>query len=274
MANSIRLEQLKKLAGAMPVANQKVAAGLQAGQQVQFQNAIKGANPGAGTSAAQSAGAQQAAALAAPVLQANQTSQQQTGQIANLSQNQQGLENAAAVSQRQSGIVDKGINQNNRLAQLSNDIKNQLLDDQLKFNQDERGRVLLNDRQLADAAILTAKNEQDLLNYKQNIQQMNSRKLQAMEVAYNKLAQAMKTGYTDEGQRLDFQTKVDIKNMMMNAEKDIRALKNKQEANQAAWSAAGTVVGTIIGAIYGGPGGAKAGGQAGGAGGGYAGSQG
>jgi len=273
MAESVRMQQLKRLATAMPAANQKVATGLQEAQATQLQSAIAQASPAAGASTAQQVGAQQATALAAPQLQAQQANQQQVGQAASLAQNQAQTESAQRVGAKESGLNQTNINNNNRLATLDNDIKNQLLDQQLKFNKDERGRVLLNDRQLADAAILTAKNQEDLMNYKQSITQMNERKLQTMQTAYNQLAQAMRTGYDQDGQVLNYNTKVEIKNMMTDAQKAIQSEKNRQAANAAAWTAAGTIVGTVVGGVVGGPGGAKAGGEAGGAGGGYAASQ-
>lgn len=274
MAESIRMQQLKKLSGAMPVANQQVASGLQQAQATQLQQAVKTAAPAMGATAAQTVGGQQAAAMAAPVVQAQQQNQQQVGQVANLAQNQAGVEAQQQVGAAQSGVAKTSREYAGRLAELNNNVKNQLLDDQLKFAKDERGRTMLNDRQMADVAILRAKNAEELASYKQSVDQMNQRKLQAMQAAYHKLEQAMKTGYNSDGQVLDFQTKKDLKTMMTDAEKSMQAEKNRIEANNAMWTAAGTIAGTVIGGIFGGAGGAKAGGQGGGAAGGYAGSQG
>lgn len=274
MAESIRMQQLKKLAGAMPIANQQVASGLQQAAATQFQSAIKGAQPGMGVGTAQQTGAQAAATQAAPLVQAAQQTQQQVGQVQNLAQNQAGIESQQRLGKAQSGLAERGRAQADALAKLNNNIKNELLDSQLQFAKDERGRTLLNDRQLADAAILNAKSEEDILNYKQSIQQMNARKLQTMQAAYHKLAQAMQSGVDSAGRQLDFQTRQQIKTMMTDAEKAIQAEKNRIEANTAMWGAAGTLVGSIVGAVAGGASGAKAGGQIGGAGGGYAGSQG
>lgn len=273
MAESVRMQQLKKLATAMPVANQAVASGLQQAQQTQLQQAIKTATPTAGATAAQTVGGQQATAMAAPVVQAQANTQQQVGQVANIAQNQAGIESQQRVGQQQSAVSNTARQNAAKLAALDNDVKNQLLDQQLTFNKDERGRTLLNDRQLADVAILKAKTEEDIAAYKQNVDQMNARKLQAMQAAYHKLAQTLKSGVAADGQRLDFQTKQEIKTMMNEAEKSIQKAKNDAEAKAAMWAAAGTVVGTVVGAYFGGAGGAKAGGQAGGAAGGYAGSQ-
>lgn len=274
MADSARMQQLKKLAGAMPVANQQVANGLQQAQATQFQSAISQAGPAAGTATAQTAGAQQAAAMAAPVVQAQEANQKQVGQVANVAQSQNAVESTQRVGAKESAVSGKSLEYAAKLAALNNKVKNDLLDQQLKFAKDERGRVMLNDRQLADVAILTAKNAEDLANYKQGVEQMNSRKLQAMETAYRQLEVAMKSGYTQDGQRLDFNTKSQIKDMMADAEKSMQDEKNRIANNTAMWGAAGTIVGSVVGGIYGGAGGAKAGGEAGGAGGGYAGSQG
>ena len=72
-----RMQQLRKLAQATPVANQQVARGLQEAQATQLQAAIGAAKPGAGVQQAQQLGAATAGQQAATQMQAAQDTQKQ-----------------------------------------------------------------------------------------------------------------------------------------------------------------------------------------------------
>lgn len=269
-----RMQQLKKLSAGMPVANQQVAQGLQQAQTTQMQAAIGAAKPGMGIQAAQQMGGQVAAQRGQIQQQAQQQTQQQAGQIAQVGLGQQAVQNQAQLGRQESALSGRQRQQAQQLNALDNRMKSELLDKQLSFAKDENGRTLLNSRQLADVAILNAKNAEEFANYKQQATQVQQRKLQAMQFGYDKLRQLLETGVDANGRRLDQATKLQIQEITKNAEKMIRDEQARIANNTAMWGAAGTIAGAVIGGIAGGPQGAQAGASAGSAGGSFIGSQG
>jgi len=264
MAESVRMQQLKKLAGAMPVANQAVATGLKEAQATQFQAAIASAKPGAGVPQAQQLGAAQTAEQGKINLAAAQENQQQAGQVANVMQAQAGTEAQQRVGTQERAVAAQNRGYEQRLSALSNNLKNELVDKELTFTRNQAGQAVLNERQLADYAILSSKNQAEFEAKKQQAEQLYQKKVQFYETVAKKLENAAKAGYTAEGKKLDFESK---KRMMENAQmmKD----KARREANEAAakkakWAAGGTIVGAIIGGVIGGPTGASTGGSIGG----------
>jgi hypothetical protein len=259
------MQQLKKLAGGMPVANQRIATGLQEAQATQLQAAIGQAKPGAGVQQAQQIGAQVAAQSGQAQLQAGQSTQQQMSQLGQVGLQAQAQQNVQQMGRQQSAQQGRERNQTARLNALDNQLKRDLLDKQLQFNRDERGRLLLNDRQLADIAVLNAQDEQQFEMYKQKAEQIQKRKLQAMEYAAKLLENTMQSGYDASGKRLDQQSRLKIKQDVDAANRAI-AREQRKRANRAAmYTAAGTIVGAGAGALIGGPAGAAAGAQMGGA---------
>lgn len=142
MADSLRIQQLKNLQSQIPVANQQVAQGLQSAQDIQLKGQIKRATPGAGPGAAQQLGAAQTQASGQTALQTAAQSSKQLGQAATMGLQQQGLESQQKLGaqQRQLSTLQRGYQ--DRLSTLGNELKDKLLDQQLQFRQDERGRTL------------------------------------------------------------------------------------------------------------------------------------
>jgi hypothetical protein len=265
-----RMQQLKKLAGGMPVANQRIAQGLREAQTTQMQAAIGQARPGAGIQQAQQIGAQVAQQQGQAQLQAQQATQQQAQQVGQVGLQQQQLQNTQQLGREQSAQQARERSQTARLNQLDNQLKSDLLDKQMQFARDERGRMLLNDRQMADIAILNARNDQEFEMFKQKAEQVQRRKLQAMEYAAALMENTLKSGYNAAGKRMDQQSQLKIKRDVDAARKAIEKEKRKRENKAAMWGAAGTILGAGAGAIIGGPQGAAAGAQIGGATGTYA----
>jgi hypothetical protein len=270
MAVTPRMKQLQKLAGGMPVANQQVATGLQEAQATQLQAAIGQAKPGAGVQQAQQIGGQVAAQRGQAQLQAQEATRQQVGQVGQVGLQQQQLQNVQQLGRQESALAGRQRSQAVRLSQLDNKLKQDLLDKQLQFNKDERGRVLFSERQLADAAILTARSQQEFEMYKQRAEQVTRRKLQAMEYAAKVMENTLTSGRDAEGRQLDQQSRLQIKQEVAAAERAIQDEIRKQQNKSAMWGAAGTILGATAGGLAGGPTGAMAGGQAGGAAGTYA----
>lgn len=264
MAESLRIQQLKSLAGSLPVANQQVAQGLKAAQDIQLKGSIKSMPQGAGPGAAQQLGAQQQQAQGKIALQTNQQTAQQTGQVAQLGQAQKSLQDQQQLGQQARQVSGKQREFQDRLSNLSSDLKNKLLDEQLTFKTDERGRTFFNDRQLADWAATQAKSAEEFANYQQTVEQASQRKLAMMEQAQRLLQQQLDQAQRGGAQALNQQQTIRLAQQKAAMEKKI-AQERADAANRGGtFGAAGMIAGTAIGAAYGGPAGAMIGGQIGG----------
>lgn len=258
-----RINQLRKLAAAVPGQNEQIAQGLQAARETQLQETIRQARP-AGPMAAQQIGAQQAAQAGQIQLQQAQQTQQDLQRLGQTAAQQTQLEAQQRVGQAQRAVSGKARELENKLAKLNQEVKNELLDKQLEFNKDERGRTIFNERQLADWAIQNAKSEEEFLNYKQAAEQMHQRKMQMLEVAYQKLSAQLRGEARLKGQKLDQESRNRIEEARRKIEQKLRQEQIEEQNRQAIWSGVGTIVGAGVGAFFGGPGGASAGAQAGG----------
>lgn len=255
-----RTRQLRKLAEGVPGANQKVAQGLQQARTTQLQAQIGAMQPGVGgPQAAQQIGAQQAGQAGQIALQAQQAGQQQAKQIGQMGLQQQQVEAQKRIGEEQREVSAKARDFSNRLNNISNEAKDELLDRQLEFQTDEAGRTLMNQRQLADWAATKARSEEEFRNYQQMATQASQRKIQYLETMHRSLTQAMEQGYIMEGKKLDFEARKNITVMQQNLARKLASEKRHAAENQRRWAAIGTVGGAVIGGIAGGPGGAKTG---------------
>lgn len=132
--------------------------------------------------------------------------------------------------------IDRNLNlvsteQARTLDALGRDVKAQLFDSRMSFEKGEAGRKFANERQLMDFAVVSAKNEEDLKNKLQIMQNTAKKELIMMEAAYQKISSALERGYLDEKRELDQKTKAQLMEMKQAAE---RAMKRKARnaANQ------------------------------------------
>lgn len=247
-----RLKALRSLAANLPVANQRVAQGQKAAQDLQLQQAVKAAptsTPVAataqatGASMAQTAGEQQAKSAE----QSAQTGQQ-IGQVGLAEQGRAGQEKVASL---QAGQKQQEMDSLSRLAGISEQAKQELYDQQMQFKKDEAGRTLFNTRQLADYAVTSAKNDEELKNYQQNMELASKRKAELMDAAYNKLKEELTSKYElakakgdYEGQRQikEFQNDIEERKAKENAEleKNLAIMKAMFSVAGAAGKAAGS----------------------------------
>lgn len=263
MAESLRIQQLKNLAGSLPVANQKVADGLQAAQDLQLKGSIKAAPTGAGPAAASQLGAGRVQAGGQIALQQAAQTAKQTSQVGSMGLAQQRVEATQQLGTQQRQVSAQQREYQDRLAGLSNDLKDTLLDQQLEFKADERGRQFLNDRQLADWARLNARSEEEYQDYAQQITQASQRKIQMMEHAYKIMTQEL-TQQLQKGEMAQNNAQV------MRLRQQQQALQKKLEEEKAKAANKTAIIsgvlgagGAVVGAVYGGPTGAAAGYQAG-----------
>lgn len=154
--------------------------------------------------------------------------------------------------------------QREQLGALGADVKEKIFDSRLQFQKSETGRKFSNERQLRDYAIVSAKTESELENKLMTQKLLHQRGIQMMEVAQNKVNEALRQSYGDKGRELTQQSQEHISNIKSAAER-AAARKRRNSSNMSS-----IIVGvfTIGGAILGmpaGPAGVAAGATLGGA---------
>lgn len=114
---------------------------------------------------------------------------------------------------------------------LGRDVKAKLFDSRMSFEGTEAQRKFANERQLMDFAVASAKNEEDLKNKLQLMEQAGKKELIMMEAAYQKISAALERGFLDNERELDQATKVKLQEMKAAADR-ARKRKARNAANQ------------------------------------------
>ena len=258
MAETLRTQSLRKLAGQMPVANQQAAQQLQAGRQVGLQQAVSQA-PGPITKKQVQQGAAQqvtaASGIQNQVAGAGQAALLDVGR-ATLQEQQTG--NETALDARRLQLSQESRQSESGLAALGGQIKDQLFDRQLKFERAEDGRTLFNTTQLNDWAIKKATNGEDYKNKVQKMTQIHQKKMQVMQVATNKIAEQLTFEMNKKLQDRDQDFIMKLQEAKAAAEARYQKAVNKYKNGQAQWSSGGMIVGAVVGAYFG-PAGSAAG---------------
>lgn len=131
---------------------------------------------------------------------------------------------------------------------LGRDVKAKLFDSRMSFEGNEAQRKFANERQLMDFAVASAKNEEDLKNKLQLMEQAGKKELIMMEAAYQKISAALERGFLDNERELDQATKVKLQEMKAAADR-ARKRKARNAANRRM-----IVGGVIMGAgVFAGP---------------------
>lgn len=269
-----RMKALQNLSSALPVTNQRVAQGQAAARDIQLQQAVQKAPPKANiTQAAQQTGASSAQQTSQQLVERAGQQIQQQGQIGQLGAQEQGRAADAKTFGLSQGAKEEAMGNVQKLAQISEEAKQEVYDQQMSFEKDEAGRALFNDRQLADYAKLNAQDDEQYKNYAQQSDQLSKRKLQAMEHASNVVNADLNQRYMEAKQKGDQKTMLEVNQIKKDMEEKIQKERNKAANRQAAWTAGGAIIGGVAGAIFGGPAGAAAGASVGSAAGGMIGSQ-
>lgn len=234
-------------------------AGLQTAVQ---QAAAGGARPTAGQ--IQSTGAAQAQLAGSIGVKAAEEGTTRMGQVGAMGLQEQFMATQQELSNRKLQLDKEQQGIQTKLAGVSQQLKSELMDKQMKFSQDALGRTMFNERQLMDWQIMKSKSHEDLLNYEQQVNQMSQLRLNMLSQAKSVLEQNMKLGSESWNQALDDQQKQDMARKVQDIEKKIQEERAKQANRAAQFQAGGTIIGTVVGAVVGGPAGAVAGGAIGG----------
>lgn len=234
---------------------------LDVGQQNQIQQAVSSQTP-VTSGQIQQAGAQQAQAKGQATNAATAKSVQQTGQQGQIAEaaNEDQVKNDLAKSSLK---LDQDTNAlANDLDTLGQGLKNELFDKQMEFQKDELGRTQFNDRQLMDYALATAKSDEEMAQWQDDMNYYSTVRLQILQASGAKIEQAMQQASANGEFEKDAQLKVTMANKVAEIKRKIAEEQNKQKNKAAMYSAVGTVVGAAAGS-FGGPAGAMAGAAAG-----------
>lgn len=251
MAQSTRLSQLQNLANRLPAANQQVAQGLQAAQDTALQESIRQASPAAGPRAAQALGAQQAGQTGQTQLQTAQQTQQQLGQVGQLGLQQQATEAQQRLGTQRRAGAQEARDLQSRLAELDQEAKDTLVDRQMRFQEDQAGQTLLNERQLADWAVANAKSQNQFNEWARQTQQLSQKKLYMLEAANKRLLQALSQEAAGEKQKLDQASLKKIAEAQRALQEKLAREKAKAGNRAAMFQAGGTILGAAAGAAIG-----------------------
>jgi hypothetical protein len=227
---------------------------------MQLQQAVKQAPPQAATpQAAQQLGASSAGQAGQQATQQAGNLQEQTGQIAGLGVQAQQQASQAKLADLEAGGQQEMLTGRERLANLSEEAANTMLDSRLQFAKDEMGRTFLNERQLADYAVMHAESKEALQNYSQKAQQLHKYDMMFMESAHKTIVEAL----SQEHKLREMGFDQDAIREMKQAAHDLQISIQKKQAAAAERLAqgqlAGGIIGAVVGTYYGGPMGGAAG---------------
>lgn len=287
---TVQQSRLKNIAAQMPFANQQLAAQQKAARDLQLLQAVqKAPTPSYVIPTAQQTGAAVAQQAGQEQIQRIQNAAQAQGQIAQMGQQLQAIQSQKEMAGLQAGFKEQQMSDAQRLANISEEAKQEMFDSRLSFQKDEMGRQFLNQRQLADYAALQAKNEQDWQNYVQRSEQLAARKELVLKAAQQKLVQQLQFENQQINQLRDQLSKGNLSTKELQNRRSIleqklaldvqlkRQLGDLQAAQARAQARTGktkaqnvaiastvfAVVGGVVGGYFGGPQGAAAGALAG-----------
>lgn len=260
-----KMTALQNLQKQLPVANQRVAQGIQTARDIQLQQAVARAPTGAAIAPA----AQQTAAAAtaqAGSQQAEQAKQmvQQAGQLGQLQLGEQQLQAQQQVARAQQAARQQEMTNIDRLGRLDMEAKKDLYDREIQFKKDEAGRTLFNERQLVDYMARNARSDEEYKNYAQQADLLNRRNLQAMETAYKIIEEDLAQKWRAAEQKKDQAAQKQIADIRAEIQARMERERARAANRGAMWQAGGMIVGAAAGS-FAGPGGAAAGAQIGGA---------
>ena len=255
---------LDQLMSSMPVANQRRQQQAQAATDLQLQQAIKQVPPKAATpQVAQVLGAAAQQSTGQQMIDTAKQNLQTTQQVGALAANEQATQLKQSVDALRRGQDTQQLSDEQAFASLSEDAKREMFDGRMQFQKDESGRQFMNERQLADYAVTHARDQQQLMNYTQQAEQMHNRKIQMMETAQKKLSQELEFQNSLSEQKQDQSLKRQLIEAKRQMEEKI-AREKADRANRAGkFAAVGGIVGGVVGAAVGGPVGAAVGYSAG-----------
>lgn len=197
----------------------------------------------------QQAGAAVAGAQAAGQMQATQQAVQQQGQLQQAAVQQRGVELNAAYADRQRQLEAQKRLYQRRIFAMDRKLGEEIFVKQMAFRKDEYGRMLFNERQLADFKLMVAQDKEEWYAFQQKQQLISKRKLQFIEVAQKKAKQKLEQEYLKNEQEQNHEATRTLKNLIQKLELDFAREQAAAANRQARNGALGSLVGLAVGAV-------------------------
>lgn len=251
--SSSKAKTLSSLASSMPINNaltaQQVSEAAKTNMQTSIAQAVKTQAPT--QEAARQLGVQAAQAEGKTRLAEQEANIQGQAKIGQEFINNAKEEASRRLQENKLANAASNYNEARRLGNLDSSLKNELFDSNLKFRKDELGRTLFNDRQLLDYKLASAKSDEELRDYEQQIEQEYARKNQILQASHAKILQAMQNEFQKSEQEADQAHRKALVLAKNAIEEKIRRQQAKAANRAAAYSAAGSIIGGVGGAILG-----------------------
>jgi hypothetical protein len=241
-AETPRMSALKQLSQQMPVANRRLAGGLQAARDIQLQRAVAAAPAAPTAQAAQQIGTAQAATAGQQQLQLGEQALQQQAQLAQLGAQKAQRESRATLQRLEAGEREQRLRDTEKFSKLNEQAKNQMLDARLKFNRDEMGRAYFNERQLADFAKMSARSDEEFQNWSQKSRQAHEFKIKMLDAAHRKIMSVLQNEQQLKELGLDAKQQIELRQRAKQLEEQMRRDAAEAANKQAMWSAVGGIV--------------------------------
>jgi hypothetical protein len=138
-----------------------------------------------------------------------------------------------------------------RLENLDSQLKQDIYDKQLKFREDEIGNTMFDERQLLDYKIATAKDDNDLLAYEQQVEQASRKKQVMLDVALKRIKQELANDLQSETTKLGNEQRVILAQKAQALQNKLKKEQNKSKNRAAMFQAGGQILGAVAGAVVG-----------------------
>ncbi len=192
--------------------------------------------------------------------QAVQQKVEQLGQKFALDKSQAAnAQNAAALDAQKAQRITQGqLLQQQRgaedlLSSLDSVTQEQLVQNEMKFQQDAMGRARLTENQLLDWAVTSAKGEEDLKNKMQVMQQTAERAMAADKMAFDKIDQELRADASRKQKRLTQEKRLELEQASAAYKQEYRTKAAKAAGKAAIMQGVLTVGGAVVGGVLGAP---------------------
>lgn len=214
----------------------------------QLQAGIGQAQQPLGAGQIQAAAGQVAAQKGQAAVQARQQAAPQVAAQAALGQQVGERERGQAQFERALEL-ERTVRQNeDKLFTLDRTLGNEIYTQNMQFQEDELGRAILNDRQLADYALVSAKSEEDWLNFEQTMTQLSKKKMQILDAAYKRIQQALTQEWQIGEQGMDQEHRKSLTLAAAELKRKIKEEQAKASNRASMFSAGGMLFGVAAAA--------------------------
>lgn len=147
-------------------------------------------------------------------------------------------------------LLFMSVKQRQDLAKAGRDVKERILDAQLRFSRDEMGRKFTQERQLAAFKVTQLQKDIDLTTEMQQMEQMYDRKIQLLQTINQRIATEMTREFAVKDQKLEFEHKAYLADLKRKMDDKIKAESGRKRNWVQAWTAVGTIVGGVVAGVY------------------------